>query len=297
LRFVYLLVPLLLFFGCAKKSITYKNVVLSNKRVSNIELYYKEFGKKNRDTILMLHGFGSSSVTFKNIIPELSKRYHIYTPDLKGFGRSPKPKDDRYSVYDQYFIVKNFIKKHHIKNPILLGHSLGGSIAILLSLDKEIGVKKLILLDTPAYKQQLPKLLRYANIPIFGKLGFYLLPSHYEVLDGYKYAFYDHSKIPMKIVDELSNDLKSKNAKYAFLKTNQEIIPDDIDDISKRYKEIDIPTLIVWGYNDIVVRRSKAYRLNKDIKNSRLRFIYDCGHIPQEEKPKELLKILKSFLF
>jgi pimeloyl-ACP methyl ester carboxylesterase len=280
--------------GCSHKEITYKAKVLKAKKLPNIDLFYKEAGEG--EVFLMLHGFGSSSSSFKYIIPTLSQQYHIYAPDLKGFGKSPKPRDGKYSVYDQYLVIKSFIKKHHIKNPIVLGHSMGGSIALLLALDKEIGVKKLILLDTPAYKQSLPKLLRYANIPIIGSLGFYILSSHYEVLDGYRYAFYDDTKIPQEMVDELAKDLSSKNAKYAFLETNKELIPDDIDKISKRYSEIDIPTLLIWGYNDIVVRKSKAYKLNKDIKNSRLRFIYKCGHLPQEEKPKETLKLIKKFL-
>jgi pimeloyl-ACP methyl ester carboxylesterase len=193
-------------------------------------------------------------------------------------------------------VVKKFIIDHHIKSPIVLGHSIGGGVALLLAMDSKIGVKKLILLDTPAYKQRLPKLLRYANMPFFGKVGFYLLSSHYKVLEGYRYAYYDDSKIPKDMVDELSLDMNSKNAKYAFLMANRELIPDDIDKLAKRYKEIDIPVLIIWGYEDVVVRREKAYRLNKDLKNSTLKFIYHCGHLPQEEKPKETLKLIEDFL-
>ena len=286
-----------LFFivGCStKKPITYNSKIKATKSLPKLKLHYLEQGSGK--PLVMLHGFGSSSATFKKIIPHLSKRFHIYAPDLKGFGKSPKPNDDDYSVYDQYLVIKNFLKEHHIKNPILLGHSLGGSIALILAMDKEIGAKKLILLDTPAYKQRLPRLLRYVNIPLFGKIGFYLLPSHYEVLEGYRYAFYDDSKISKDIVKELSKDLQSKGAKRAFVKTNQELVPDDIDDLTKRYKDINIPTLIVWGWNDEVVLKEKAYRLNKNIPHSRLHFIHECGHIPQEEKPKELLKILDQFL-
>jgi pimeloyl-ACP methyl ester carboxylesterase len=282
-------------FGCsAKKPITYTSRVKTVKSLPTLKLHYIEEG--SGDDLLMLHGFGSSSSTFKKIIPTLSKRYHIWALDLKGFGKSPKPDDDNYSVYDQYLLIKAFIKDHQIKNPIILGHSIGGSIALLLAMDQDIKVKKLILLDTPAYKQRLPRLLRYVKTPIFGKLGFYILPSSYEVKEGYRYAFYDDKKIPKDMVKELSKNLQSKGAKRAFVKTNDELIPDDIDDLIKRYKEIKIPTLIVWGYEDEVVLRSKAYRLNKDIKDSRLRFVYDCGHIPQEEQPEELIKILDKFL-
>jgi pimeloyl-ACP methyl ester carboxylesterase len=228
--------------------------------------------------------------------PEV-KRIHDELKDWNWrFGKSPKPDDGNYSVYDQYILVKRYILKNDIKNPRIIGHSIGGGVAMLLALDPDIGVKKMVLLDTPAYKQDLPKLLRYANIPVFGKLGFYLLGSHYEVMEGYRYAFYDDSKIPKEMVDELASDLSSKNGKYAFLEANRELIPDDIEKLVKRYKEITTPTLIIWGYEDVVIRRSRAYKLHRDLLNSTLKFIYHCGHLPQEEKPKKTLKLLEDFL-
>ncbi len=280
--------------GCAQK----KPITLSSKIAKKVlnypDLAFTKRGKGH--PIVLLHGLGSDRHTFDLITPHLSKKFTVYAPDLKGFGDSPKPKDNNYSIYDHYLAVKHFLHRHHIEHPILIGHSLGGSVALLLALDREVNVKKLILIDTPAYKQRLPKLLRYANIPLIGKIGFYLLPSSYEVMEGYKYAFYDDSKIPKQRVDELAKHLRTSGAKYAFLTTNRELIPDDLDEIVKRYQTISITTLIVWGYNDIVVRRSKAYKLNRDIHGSKLQFIYGCGHMPQEEKPMELLKIIEPFI-
>ncbi len=295
MRYVAILLFVVIFIGgCASKQAITLDKKLKAQTPLDIKLHYTTKGEG--EDLLLLHGLGSSGITFNKILPSLSKRFRVFVPDLKGFGKSPKPRDGNYSIYDQYLVVKNFIIKHNIKHPIIIGHSMGGGVALLLALDTQIAPKKLILIDVAAYKQRLPKLLRYANIPIFGMVGFYLLPSSYEVMDGYRYAFYDNSKIPKDIVKELANNLSSQNAKYAFLTSNRELIPDDIDKISKRYKEIDIPTLIIWGDNDIVIKKSKAYKLHKDIPNSKLHIIKRCGHIPQEEKPKELLKILNDFL-
>ncbi len=285
---------LLSFSACAQKKALTLDAKIAQKSAFYPDLAYTQKG--SGDPIVLLHGLGSDRHTFDYIIPYLARRYSVYAPDLKGFGESPKPTDDNYSIYDHYLVIKHFLMRHHIQHPIVVGHSLGGSVALLLALDQQVGVKKLILIDTPAYKQRLPKLLRYANIPIFGKIGFYLLPSRYEVKEGYRYAFYNDDKIPQERVKELAKDLRSQGAKYAFLTTNRQLIPDDLDAIVKRYRTISVSTLIVWGYNDIVVRRSKAYRLHRDIPHSRLRFIYACGHMPQEEKPQELLKILENFL-
>jgi pimeloyl-ACP methyl ester carboxylesterase len=292
--FITLTLSILFFTGCAIKSpITMENK-LKIVSLPDINLHSVVLG--GGEDLLLIHGFGSSSRSFKYITPALSKKFKVTAIDLKGFGKSPKPDDGNYSIYDHYLLVKKFIIDHNIKNPRIIGHSIGGGVAMLLALDPDIRVKKMVLIDTPAYRQDLPKLLRYANIPFFGKLGFYLLGSHYEVMEGYRYAFYDDSKIPKDMVDELASDLSSKNGKYAFLEANRELIPDDIDELVKRYKEIDVPTLIIWGYEDVVIRRSKAYKLHRDLKNSTLKFIYHCGHLPQEEKPKETLKLLEDFL-
>lgn len=267
---------------------------LENPQENHLKLHAVIEGEG--EPLVLLHGFSSSSHTFSHWMKPLSKKYKVYAIDLKGFGNSPKPLDDKYSVYDQMLLVKAFLDDHHIKNPIMIGHSLGGGVVLALALSKEVAIKKMVLIDAAAYKQNLPKLLRWLQFPILGKLGFYIMPAHFEIQEGYKYAFYDNDKIPQEGVDILTKNLQSKNGKYAFAKASDFLIPDDIDEVSKRYTEIDIPTLIIWGYDDIIIRRDKAYRLHRDIKNSTLRFIYDCGHMPQEEKPLETLKLIQNFL-
>lgn len=266
---------------------------LQNPDESGVKLHF--ITKGDGEPLIMIHGFSSSLHTFSHLIEPLSKHYKVYAIDLKGFGDSPKPRDDKYSVYDQMVLVKNFMKEQNITNPIMIGHSLGGGVILSLALSG-VKIKKMVLIDAAAYRQNLPKLLRWLQFPLLGKLGFYLLPSSYEIKEGYKYAFYDHAKIPQSGVKILTKNLQSTNGKYAFAKASDFLIPDDIDEVSQRYHQIDIPTLILWGYNDIIIRKDKAYRLHKDLKNSILRFVPLCGHMPQEECPEETLDYIKEFL-
>jgi len=245
--------------------------------------------------VVLLHGFSSSLHTFSYMIEPLAKKYRVYALDLKGFGSSPKPRDARYSVYDQMLLVKDFMQEHNISNPIMIGHSLGAGVALSLAITG-VPLKKMVLLDAAAYRQTRPMLLDWMQIPVLGKLGFYLLPARFEIKEGYKFAFYDDAKIPEKSVDILAKNLQSDNAKYAFATANDCLIPDDIDEVSQKYRHITIPTLIIWGYEDIVIRRNKAYRLHRDMPNSKLVFIPKCGHLPQEEKPQETLRAIEAFL-
>ncbi len=284
---------MILFGGCSVKSPNTLQSRLNNPPKTDIKLHY--ITKGEGEPLIMIHGFSSSLHTFSYLIKALSKRYKVYAIDLKGFGHSPKPRDDRYSVYDQMLLVKKFMREHHIENPIMIGHSLGGGVILSLALSGE-KIKKMILIDAAAYRQNLPKLLRWMHFPLVGKLGFFILPAHYEIQEGYKYAFYDNSKIPKEGVEILTKNLQSPNGKYAFAKASDYLIPDDIDEVSKRYKTLTIATLIIWGYNDTIIRKDKAYRLQRDLQNARLRFVPLCGHMPQEECPEETLRYIEDFL-
>jgi pimeloyl-ACP methyl ester carboxylesterase len=289
----FLLLLAILFGGCSMKQPNTLKSRLHYPSSEEIKLHY--ITKGEGEPLIMIHGFSSSLHTFSHLIDPLSKKYKVYALDLKGFGDSPKPRDDRYSIYDQMLLVKSFMKEHHISNPIMIGHSLGGGVVLSLALSGE-KIKKMVLIDAAAYKQNLPKLLRWLQFPLLGKLGFYILPARYEIVEGYKYAFYNHDKIPKEGVEILTKNLQSKNGKYAFAKASDLLIPDDIEEVSKQYKTLDIPTLIIWGYNDIIIRKDKAYRLHRDIKNSILKFVPLCGHMPQEEAPEETLRLIEDFL-
>ncbi len=297
MRYISLILLLgLMLTGCAEKRVanTWQKRVKESPVQDAVSLHVRVTGKGR--PLIMLHGFGASSYSFSKIIPALSKHFTIYAFDLKGFGKSPKPDDHRYSVYDQALFVDQYLNKHHLEKVILLGHSYGGGVALTLALMDPKRFAKLVLIDSASYDQQLPKLIRWLQIPILGKLGFYLIPASVEVKESYKYAFYDNRKIPEDIVREYAKNLYQPNARKVYLQTVENLIPEDIAKISRRYRTIQIPTLIVWGANDIVIRKEKAYRLHRDIPHSQLKIIPRCGHIPHEEKPHETLKVLENFL-
>jgi len=293
-RFIYIAITVTLFYGCASKvPNTWKHRV-EKAPTSDIKLFVNISGAGK--PLLLLHGFGSSSYSFHHIVKPLSKKYRIYNFDLKGFGNSPKPKDYRYSVYDQAVLVSNFIKDHNLTDITLIGHSYGGGVALSLALMDQANIRKMVLIDPAAYKQYIPSLIRKVKMPIIGPLAFYLLPSSYEVKESYYYAFYNKKKIDKSAIKEITNNLNKENAKTAYLYAIDDLIPEDINDISKRYKDIKIPTLILWGDKDVVIKKSKGYRLKKDLQNAKLKVIKNCGHIPHEEKPKTVLKYLLNFL-
>ncbi|SFV59347.1 Hydrolase, alpha/beta fold family [hydrothermal vent metagenome] len=294
---------LIFFTACSVKvPITWKERIL-DKKVKKLSLAYSEYGKKDKPTLLFLHGFGENRYTWRFLVPRLSMNYHLIMVDLKGFGDSPKTKDDYYSVYDQALIVNDFIKEKNLKNITLVGRSFGGGVSLVLALlqkDKliEKRIDKMILIDTMSYKQNLPSMLRDLKRPVIGYLGIHLLSNRYMATEAYKYAFYNKKLIPKNSIKYSSIYLSFPKAKYAYLKTVNQLIPDDIDSIEKRFSEINIPTLILWGKNDVAIRVDKAYRLHRDIKNSSIKVFNHAGHMIQEEIPElvssEIIKFMEE---
>ncbi len=291
----------ILFSACATKvPITWQKRIVENQ-VKPLNLVYKEYGVEHNQTMLFIHGFGESKETWRFIAPALAKRYHLILLDLKGFGVSPKTGDDKYSVYDQALYVQKFIEQHHLQNLTIVGRSFGGGVALILALMQtkkliQPTLNRMILINSMAYNQPLPSMLRDLKIPIIGYLGIHLLSNHYMALEAYKYAFWNDDKIPKASVDYSANMMAQPRAKYAYLKTVHNLIPDDVQSIEHEYQKIKLPTLIIWGKDDVSIHVDKAYRLHRDLKNSQLVILPHVGHMPQEEAPQKVVDAILKFM-
>ncbi len=96
------------------------------------DLHYQAFGEG--EPILFIHGLGMTSFTWRHITEPLARGHRVIVVDLKGFGNSPKPRDDQYSIYDQARLICGFILHHDLKKLTLVGNSLGGGVALATTL-------------------------------------------------------------------------------------------------------------------------------------------------------------------
>lgn len=111
-----------------------------------------------------------------------------------------------------------------------------------------------------------------------------------------KLAYYDDEKIEEKAIQEYARVLNMPGGKYALLKTAKQIDTSDTPQLTSKYRDINVPTLIIWGREDEVIPLSIGERLQREIPGSKMVVLEECGHIPQEEKPVETLKIISEFL-
>jgi pimeloyl-ACP methyl ester carboxylesterase len=263
-----------------------------------VKLYYSEEG--NGPPILLIHGFGASTYTWRHVAPELAQTHRVIAVDLKGFGQSDKPFDGRYSVFDQAELLAQLIVDKDLRNLTLVGHSFGGGVALLLALEAnqrlDGRISRLVLLDTIAYPQHIPVFFRLLDVPLVSQLGVRMVPPSVQARVALQIAYFDDSKIDPEEVELYAAPLKTAAGKHAIIHSARQIVPEDIAELSERYKTIELPTLILWCDHDRIVPLEVGIKLRRTLPNSTLRLVEDCGHMPQEEQPESTLKLLKGFI-
>lgn len=228
------------------------------------------------------------------------RQYRVITIDLKGFGESPKPRDDLYSVYEQARLVRNFILENDLQNVHIVGHSYGGGVALVTSVYLAAShpnlQNSLVLIDSIAYPQDLPDFVEVLATPVLGSLLIYTIPNTTQVKSLLKKVYFNDALIPQSAIEHYAGNLDKPNAKYATLTTARQMLPTDLQQFSNNYASLTIPTLIIWSKDDEIVPLEIGERLHADLPNSKMVVLNDVGHAVQEEKPSLLLPYLQQFL-
>jgi pimeloyl-ACP methyl ester carboxylesterase len=263
-----------------------------------VKLYYEDAG--HGSPVLLIHGFGASTYTWRHIAPELARTHRVIAVDLKGFGQSDKPFDSRYSVFDQAELLAQLIEAKDLHHLTLVGHSFGGGVALMLALEADQRLKgritKLVLLDSIAYPQEIPVFFRLLDVPLVSQLGVRMVPPTLQTRVALRIAYLDDSKIDPEEVETYAAPLKTAAGKHAMIHSARQIMPDGIAELSERYKTIQLPTLIVWCDHDRIVPFEVGLKLRRTLPNSTLKLVEGCGHMPQEEQPAATLGLLESFI-
>ena len=268
-----------------------KSILLNN----NIKMRYLESkqgdGISDRH-ILFIHGLGSSADRWLDIPDAISMYYHTIAVDLIGFGGSDKPTDVNYTIEQFSEFILEFIEKIGLSGDdrkiTLVGHSLGGYIAVDFAIRNKGLIEKLVLLDSSGFlKGPTPLLEQYLNAAKY--------PSYDSVRNVFEQMVAQPWKVLPVIINIFITRINSPGAKYPFESAYQNSTTTQID--LSRLKSIeDIPTLIIWGKSDNLIPIEYSEPFKQVFKNYRVEMIEDAGHAPFVEKPAIICEILHSFL-
>lgn len=235
--------------------------------INNINYVYYGTGK---DTIVLLHGWGQNISMMQPIGELLKNQYKILIIDLPGFGNSCEP-EYLLTINDYADLIHELIKKLKIKDPILVGHSFGGKISIVYS--SKYDVKKLVLLASP------------------------FCPETNKITLKQK-VFRFFKKVPglNKLEDFAKKHIGSTDYKNSSVMMRKILVNSIINDYSDNAKKITCPTIMIWGDLDDAVPLSRAYELEKLIKDSAVIVYPNCTHYAYLEDLTKTINILTSFL-
>ena len=247
------------------------------------DIYVGDIGKGF--PLVLVHGFLGSSLMWEPQIDYFKKNYRVITPDLPGFGKSNKVESCSSIASMAETIIKN-LKQKKIKKFYLLGHSMGGMV--VQEITKIIG-------------DQIPKLICYGTGPI-GEI-----PGRFESIDQSREKL---KKTGLKITAQRIAKtwfVEEEKAKYFYLcshaakTTNLEAANNALIAMKnwnglENLKNINNPTLIVWGDQDKSYNFDQVDFLNKNITNSELKIFKGCSHNTHLEMPDEFNHCVADFL-
>ncbi len=268
-----------------------KSILLNN----NIKMRYLESkqGVHISDRhILFIHGLGSSADRWLDIPDAISMYYHTIAVDLIGFGGSDKPTDVNYTIEQFSEFILEFMEKIGLsgddKKITLVGHSLGGYIAVEFAIRNKGLIEKLVLIDSSGFlKGPTPLLEQYLNAAKY--------PSYDNVRNVFEQLVSQPWKVMPVIINTFITRINSPGAKYPFESAYKNSTTTQID--LSRLKSIeDIPTLIIWGKSDNLIPIDHSEPFKQVFKNYRVEMIEDAGHAPFAEKPAITCELLHSFL-
>ena len=263
-----------------------------------IRLHSEEEG--TGQPLLLIHGFGASSYSWRAVRSELARTHHVIAVDLKGFGRSDKPLDDDYAAHDQAKLLLQFLDKRGLRDVVIAGHSFGGGVALSLALElnrKHPGrLKKLILVDSIAYEQGLPPAFHVLRMPLVGPASAAIVPPVVQSSAALMLAYKDSSKITQEAIDAYARPLREPGNRHALVRTAEKILPEYVNILTYQYRTIAQPVLLIWCREDKIVPLSIGQRLAREMAHARLEVIETCGHVPQEEEAAQTSSLMQRFL-
>lgn len=234
--------------------------------INDLNINYIQYGE-GKD-IVLLHGWGQNIQMMKPLGDQFCDKYRITILDLPGFGESDEP-HDVWAVGDYSDFMESFLKKVGVKKPIMIGHSFGGRVAIRYSARNPI--EKLVLFGSPCIRvdEELPLsvkvLKKLKQLPGLNELGEYM--KKYIGSRDYKAASPTMRKILVEVVNE---------------------------DLSKYAREIEEPTLLIWGEQDTEAPLNDARQLEKIMIDAGL-IVLPGTHYAYLENLSVVTNILNKF--
>lgn len=259
--------------------------------VDGVRLHYVEAGQG--EPVLLIHGLNASTFSFRYTIPELAQHYRVVALDLQGFGYSARPATAEYSQTAQAELVRRAMERLGIERAAVVGHSMGGAVAMRLAIRSPERVTRLVLVSSATDRLlrrglRLGRLLR-PFLPIAAL--FTLHRKSYRRL-ALRFAVHDPAYVTPEVVEATFRPRRVKGTLRAL---GAWLVDRGLDD-PVAPEHILQPTLLLWGEHDRLAPLAQGEALARSIPTARLEVVPSAGHLSLEEQPDFCNRALLEFL-
>lgn len=235
------------------------------------------------EPLVVIHGGGGDARSWAQNIEELAKKYTVYAPDLPGYGGS-QPMEGHYYIPELTAFIARFTESIGLERFYLVGHSLGGGIALDFALMFPEKIRKLVLISSLCLGREIAFWIKLFTIPAFINVMGNLFMT---ATKGIKWVAQqlDPARLVMEMTPAaimIGSSMTTWNSQTLVLE--------------KRLTEIKMPTLLVWGGKDPIVPVIQAYRAAKMIPDCAIRVFKKRGHNVHRDELKEFSSIMSRFL-
>ncbi len=289
--------------SAAEQLSSYSSITYHKVQLDGVGIFYREAGPKDAPTIVLLHGFPTSSRQYETLIPVLATRYHVVAPDYPGFGQSDAPNPSSFSyTFDQLAkVIEDLLVELEIDRYSLYIHDYGAPVGFRLMLNHPERIHALITQNGNAYEEGLGK--KWPGI-----VGFWANPQgHPEIVDTFlsfettmqrHVAGSEHPERynPEAWLSEFAHLSKPgqraiQSALLYDYRTNVAAYP-EWQDWLRKYRP---PTLVVWGANDPSFIAAGGSAFKQDVPGAEVHLL-DAGHFALDEKTDEIAGLILDFM-
>ncbi|MDX2004827.1 MAG: alpha/beta hydrolase [Meiothermus sp.] len=267
-------------------------------QVGQVGLHVYDTVQPQNRTFVLIHGLGDEADSWRKVFEPLSGFGRVVAPDLPGFGRSDHPRR-AYTLEFYAETMAALLQTLKVSRAILVGNSMGAAVALRLTLRRPDLSERLVLVDGPPVRGKLSKAQMMFALPGQGEklykgfrasqdAAYDSLRPYYGDLDSLSEA--DRAFLRERVWDRVWSDDQCR----AYLSTFRWMLLEGLRGHPRQsdLASIQQPVHLIWGDSDRAIPLEAAQLLQGWMPRSQLSIIPNCGHLPQQERPEELVRLV-----
>jgi pimeloyl-ACP methyl ester carboxylesterase len=253
------------------------------------------------EVLLLLHGMAGSSQTWRSVIKPLSRQFRVIAPDLPGHGESTKPRSD-YSLGAFAALLRDLLDELGVSRATIVGHSLGGGVAMQLLYQHPDYAQRLILIGSGGLGPDVGLTLRLLSAPGAELIMPIIAPRQVLAAGERVWSWLRKAGIEAPRGEEIWRSYSTFSdapTRQSFLRTLRSVVDyrgQAVSALNRLNTKTELPIMAIWGDRDAMIPVGHAYAAKQARPDIRLEVLADVGHFPQVERPAEVVELIEDFI-